>query len=135
MTQPFGTLRAMMLALALVGILEQDTGAAPRRPSQSSSACNISADKFNELAAKNPQAAQGCRSMADDAARTGQSFAFMCDAATGQVSCCNSGTCIPLGSMIRRLPPGASRGNVPPLQQTPNQPVKPGMAPPAGQAR
>ena len=47
----------LMLVVASADIVHS----APRRPSNSASACSISADKFNQLAAKNPSGAQPAR--------------------------------------------------------------------------
>lgn len=108
----------LLLCLAL----DEQGQAAPRRPTNSASACSISADKFNQLAANNPSGAQACRNMADNAQAHGSSFAFMCDAATGEISCCNDSQCVTLGAMVKSIPPGQIRpiqpqGN---LQTNPN---------------
>lgn len=107
---------------------------APRRPSNSASACSISADKFNQLAAKNPSGAAACKNMADNAQSHGGSFSFMCDAATGEISCCNDSSCVSLGSAMRGKRPGIRPEQIPgTLQQSPSSPGgKPGVAPPGG---
>ncbi len=116
--------------LLVVVAVDAPSQAAPRRPSNSASACSISADKFNQLAAKNPSGAQTCKNMADNAQAHGGSFSFMCDAATGEISCCNDSSCVSLGSALKRGPPGlrpdlTPQGNIP---VQPNQGGKPGMA-------
>jgi hypothetical protein len=125
-----------IFVLMLVVAAQEFVLAAPRRPSNSASACSISADKFNQLAAKNPSGAQACKNMSDNAQAHGGSFAFMCDAATGEISCCNESSCVSLGSAMRgKLPnlrPEQFQGT---LQQVPGpQGGKPGVAPPGGTA-
>lgn len=120
----------LMLVVASVDIVYS----APRRPSNSASACSISADKFNQLAAKNPSGAAACRGMADNAQAHGGSFSFMCDAATGEISCCNDSSCVSLGSAMRGKLPGLRLEQMPGSLQMPPPPPggKPGMAPPGG---
>lgn len=125
-------LGALVLMLAVAA--EEAAHSAPRRPSNSASACSISADKFNQLAAKNPSGAQACRNMADSAQAHGGSFSFMCDSATGEISCCNDSSCVSLGSAMRGKLPGIRPEQIPgTLQQSPSSPGgKPGVAPPGG---
>ncbi|MGC3974855.1 MAG: hypothetical protein QM771_10790 [Nitrospira sp.] len=130
-----GILTAMLILLLAVAA-EDLSQAAPRRPSNSSGPCSISADKFNQLAAKNPSGAQACKSMEANAQAHGGSFAFMCDAATGEISCCNDSSCVSLGTAMKGKFPGLRpqqfQGT---LQQVPGtQGGKPGVAPPGGTA-
>lgn len=123
----------LSLAILIGAIVTETAHAAPRRPSNSASACSISADKFNQLAAKNPSGAQACRNMADNAQAHGGSFSFMCDAATGEISCCNDASCVSLGSAMRGKLPTMRPEQMPgALQQIPPPSGKPGMAPPGG---
>lgn len=117
----------LMLVAASVDIVHS----APRRPSNSASACSISADKFNQLAAKNPSGAAACRGMADNAQAHGGSFSFMCDSATGEISCCNDSSCVSLGSAMRGKLPGMRPEQMPGSLQMPPPPAggKPGVAP------
>lgn len=123
-----------MFVVMLLVAAEDFAHAAPRRPSNSASACSISADKFNQLAAKNPSGAQACRNMADNAQAHGGSFSFMCDSATGEISCCNDSSCVSLGSALRGKLPGMRPEQMPGSLQMPPPPLggKPGMAPPPG---
>ncbi|MEO8325322.1 MAG: hypothetical protein ABI618_05695 [Nitrospirota bacterium] len=118
---------ALMLVAASVDIVYS----APRRPSNSASACSISADKFNQLAAKNSSGAAACRGMADNAQAHGGSFSFMCDSATGEISCCNDSSCVSLGQAMRGKLPGLRPEQMPGSMQMPPPPPggKPGMAP------
>mgnify|MGYP001286529110 CR=1 FL=1 len=120
--------------LILLGATAIETAhGAPRRPSNSASACSISADKFNQLAAKNPSGAQACRNMADNAQAHGGSFSFMCDSATGEISCCNESSCVSLGSAMRGKLPGIRPEQLPgSMQMPPPSGGKPGVAPPPG---
>ncbi len=120
--------------LILLGATAIETAhGAPRRPSNSASACSISADKFNQLAAKNPSGAQTCKNMADNAQAHGGSFSFMCDAATGEISCCNDSSCVSLGSAMRGKLPGIRPEQLPgSMQMPPPSGGKPGVAPPPG---
>jgi hypothetical protein len=114
-------------------MISTDIGhSAPRRPSNSASACSISADKFNQLAAKNPSGAQTCKNMADNAQSHGGSFSFMCDAATGEISCCNDSSCVSLGSAMRGKVPGLKLEQMPGALQVPPQGGRPGAAPMPG---
>jgi hypothetical protein len=125
-------LAALVVTLAVT--LGDIGHSAPRRPSHSASACSISSDKFNQLAAKHPSGAQACKNMADNAQAHGGSFSFMCDAATGQISCCNDSTCVSLGSALKGRLPGLRPDQLPgALHHTPSQlGGKPGMVPPGG---
>lgn len=118
---------AVMVLLASASIGHS----APRRPSNSASACSISSDKFNQLAAKNPSGAAACRGMADNAQAHGGSFSFMCDSATGEISCCNDSSCVSLGSAMRGKLPGMRLEQMPGSLQMPPPPAggKPGVAP------
>ncbi len=118
---------ALMLVVASADIVHS----APRRPSNSASACSISADKFNQLAAKNPSGAAACRGMADNAQAHGGSFSFMCDSATGDISCCNDSSCVSLGSAMRGTLPGMRPEQMPGSLQMPPPPPggKPGVTP------
>jgi hypothetical protein len=93
-----------MLVTTLLA-LSSPVAAAPKRPSNSATACSLSTDKFNEAAAKNPSGAEACRQMADAASKSGGSFAFMCDGATGEVSCCDDSSCVSLGSAAKQRVP------------------------------
>ena len=123
-----------VFVLMLLVAAEDFAHSAPRRPSNSASACSISADKFNQLAAKNPSGAQTCRNMADNAQAHGGSFSFMCDSATGEISWCNDSSCVSLGSAMRGKLPAIRPEQIPgTLQQSPSSPGgKPGVAPPGG---
>jgi len=123
----------ILVLLVLVAVQESAYGA-PRRPSNSASACSISSDKFNQLAAKNPGGAQACKNMADNAQAQGGSFSFMCDAATGEISCCNDSTCVPLGRALKGKLPALRPEQFPgTLQQTPApQGGQPNLTPPGG---
>lgn len=130
------TVLPSLLIVLLAVAVEDVSHAAPRRPSNSASACSISSDTFNQLAAKNPSGAQACRNMSDNAQAHGGSFSFMCDAATGEISCCNESSCVSLGTAMRGKLPGLRpeqfQGT---LQQVPGpQGGKPGVAPPGGTA-
>lgn len=107
---------------------------APRRPSNSASACSISADKFNQLAAKNPSGAAACKNMSDNAQSHGGSFSFMCDAATGEISCCNESSCVSLGSAMKGKLPGMRLEQMPGALQVPPPPPggKSGLPPVPG---
>lgn len=123
-----------MFILILTVVAEDFTDAAPRRPSNSAGPCSISADKFNQLAAKNPAGAQACKSMQDNAQAHGGSFAFMCDSMTGEISCCNESSYVSLGTAMRGKLPGLRpeqfQGT---LQQVPGpQGGKPGLVLPPG---
>ncbi len=120
----------LMLVVASVDIAHS----APRRPSNSASACSISSDKFNQLATKNPSGAATCKNMADNAQAHGGSFSFMCDSATGEISCCNDSSCVPLASAMRGKIPGLKLEQMPGSLQKPPPPPggKPGVAPPPG---
>ena len=123
----------LVLVMASMDIVHS----APRRPSNSASACSISSDKFNQLAAKNPSGAAACRGMADNAQAHGGSFSFMCDSATGEISCCNDSSCVSLGSAMRGKLPGMRPEQMPGSLQLPPPPPggKPGVAPlPGGTA-
>ncbi len=123
-----------VLVLMLIVASMDIAHSAPRRPSNSASACSISADKFNQLAAKNPSGASACKNMADNAQSHGGSFSFMCDSATGEISCCNDSSCVSLGSAMRGKLPGMRLEQMPgSLQMAPPPPTgKPGVAPPGG---
>ena len=123
-----------IVVLLLTVAAEQPADGAPRRPSNSASACSISSDKFNQLAAKNPSGAQTCKNMADNAQAHGGSFSFMCDAATGEISCCNDSSCVHLGSAMRGKLPGLRPEQLPGTMQVPPPPPggKPGLAPAPG---
>jgi hypothetical protein len=124
---------AWLGVFVLIVVAAESVHSAPRRPSNSASACSISADKFNQLAAKNPSGAQACRNMADNAQAHGGSFSFMCDSATGEISCCNDSTCVSLGSAMRGKLPGIRPEQLPgSMQLPPPSGVKPGVAPPPG---
>ncbi len=120
-----------VFVLTLVVASASISQSAPRRPSNSASACSISSDKFNQLAAKNPSGASACKNMADNAQAHGGSFSFMCDAATGEISCCNDSSCVSLGSAIRGKVPGMRLEQMPGSLQMPPPPPggKPGVAP------
>lgn len=122
--------------LTIAVVMVDSAQSAPRRPSISASACSVSADKFNQLAARNPSGAAACKNMANDAQARGGSFAFMCDSATGEISCCNESTCVGLGTAMKGRLPGLRPDQLPgTLQQQPStQPPggKPGAAPPRG---
>ena len=119
-----------VFVLMLVVTAEDFAHSAPRRPSNSASACSISSDKFNQLAAKNPSGAAACKNMADNAQSHGGSFSFMCDAATGEISCCNDSSCVSLGSALRGKLPGLRPEQMPgTLQLPPPQGGKPGVTP------
>jgi hypothetical protein len=113
---------------------EDSAHSAPRRPSNSASACSISTDKFNQLAANNPSGAAACRNMSDNAQSHGGSFSFMCDAATGEISCCNDSSCVSLGSAMRGKLPGMRLEQRPGALQIPPSPPgsKPGLPPVPG---
>ena len=123
-------------AFVLMVMVAEDEPAqsAPRRPSNSASACSISADKFNQLAAKNPSGAAACKGMADNAQSQGGSFSFMCDSATGEISCCNESSCVSLGSAMRGKLPSLRPEQMPGVLQMPPPPSggKPGVAPMPG---
>lgn len=126
-----------VIPLVLVMASMDIAHSAPRRPSNSASACSISSDKFNQLAAKNPSGAAACRGMADNAQAHGGSFSFMCDSATGEISCCNDSSCVSLGSAMRGKLPGMRPEQMPGSLQLPPPPPggKPGVAPlPGGTA-
>lgn len=124
---------AALFMLILTVVTEDFANAAPRRPSNSASACSISSDKFNQLAAKNPSGAQACRNMADNAQAHGGSFSFMCDAATGEISCCNESSCVSLGQAMRGKLPGLRPEQMPgALQPVPSPGGQPGLAPSPG---
>lgn len=126
--------RVGVMILALVFAAGESSQGAPRRPSNSASACSISSDKFNQLAAKNPAGAQACKNMADNAQAHGGSFSFMCDAATGEISCCNDSSCVSLGSAMRGKVPGLKLEQMPGSLLVPPLPPggKPGVAPMPG---
>ncbi len=122
------------LVLMLAVTVQQVAHGAPRRPSNSAGACSISADKFNQLAARNPAGAAACKNMADNAQTQGGSFSFMCDSATGEISCCNDSSCVSLGRAMKGKLPGIMPEQPPGSIQIPPPPSggKPGTAPPPG---
>ncbi len=122
----------LLVVLSFAGTVELAHGA-PKRPSKSAFPCSISADQFKQLAGKNPGGAQACLNMDHYAQTHGGSFAFMCDDATGEISCCDNSSCVSLGSAARGTMPGMRNPPSGTLQPQPSPPGgRPGMAPQGG---